>query len=67
MEPDELYIEKMKILTDQKIINQQYKKQGLTEELLQKQLDVNKRKHEYNITDLEEVIYTDTKGDVYTQ
>ena len=59
MEPDELYIETMRLIVDQKHNN--------NDKDIDKQIDINKRRNEYNIPDREEIIYTDTEGKEFVQ
>jgi len=59
MEDDELYIETMRLIVDQKHNN--------NDKDIDKQIDINKRRSEYNITDREEIIYTDTEGKEFVQ
>ena len=41
----------------QKIINKKYAEEGLTDEVLELQLEVNQLRHEHNITDPEQRVY----------
>lgn len=59
MEPDELYIETMRLIVDQKHNN--------NDKDIDKQIDINKRRNEYNISDRGEIIYTDTEGKEFVQ
>lgn len=59
MEPDELYIETMRLIVDQKHNN--------NDKDIDKQIDINKRRNEYNIPDRGEIIYTDTEGKEFVQ
>ena len=47
----------------QEIINNAYSKQGLTDEVLQLQVEVNKLRHEHDIHDPTDVINTDDNGE----
>lgn len=48
----------MKKLDDkQKVVNELYEKEGLTDEVLELQLAINKTRAEENISDSEEMIY----------
>lgn len=47
----------------QEIINNAYSNQGLTDEVLQLQVEVNKLRHEYDIHDPTEVINKDDNGE----
>ena len=61
MEEDDKYIETMRLLVDQTRLDEKIKKNGISEEALEKQIDINKRRHNYNIVDREEIIYIDEK------
>lgn len=54
-------IERIKLVKElnkkQKIVDKLYEEQGLTEEILNLQLEINQKRHEANITDHKEVIY----------
>lgn len=41
----------------QKKLNKEYKKYGLSDEVLDKQIEINKKRHKYNISDKNERIY----------
>ena len=41
----------------QKEVNELYEKEGLTDEVLDKQLKINSLRNKYNITDKTEIIY----------
>ena len=43
----------------QRQINEMFEEEGLTDEILKKQLEVNKERHELDIHDPNEVVYTD--------
>ena len=59
MEADEVYIETMRLLVDQLKNNE--------EKDLDKQVDINQRRNEYNIVDREEIIFEDEKGKEFVQ
>ena len=67
MEDDEKYIETIRLLVDQQKLNQEIDEEGLTDELLMRQVDINKRRSEYNIADSEEVVYIDERGREFVQ
>lgn len=67
MEDDEKYIETVRLLVDQQKLNQEIADEGLTDELLMRQVDINKRRSEYNIADNEELVYIDEKGKEFVQ
>lgn len=41
----------------QEIVNHLYKNEGLTDEVLDLQIEINKKRHETNITDPNELVY----------
>ena len=47
----------LKLNLQQKIINHKIKKEGLTDDILTKQLQINKQRNEHNITDKSKRIY----------
>ena len=59
MEDDERYIETMRLLVDQK--------KNDVELDIDKQVDINKRRNEYDIVDRDEITYTDEKGNDFVQ
>ena len=63
MEADERYIETMRLLVDQTRLDEKVKREGMSEEILEKQVDINKRRNNYNIMDREEIIYIDEEED----
>ena len=67
MEDDEKYIETIRLLTDQLKVNQEIDENGMSEELLMRQVDINKRRCEFNIADNEEIIFTDDDGKEFVQ
>ena len=64
MEEDDKYIETMRLLVDQERLNQDIRKRGqsphtLDDGVLEKQVDINTRRHRFNIVDREEIIFID--------
>ena len=59
MAEDDRYIETLRLIVDQKYNNK--------DQDIEKQLDINKRRSEYDIMDREEIIYTDEKGKEFVQ
>jgi len=47
----------LKLNLQQKIINHEIKKEGLTDDILTKQIQINKERNEHNITDKSKRIY----------
>ena len=67
MESDEEYIETLRILVDQTKNEVHYEEQGLTDEILDKQIEINKRRNELDLPDREEFIYEDETGKEWVQ
>ena len=59
MEPDELFIEDLKLRNRQRYINKMFEEEGLTNKVLNEQIKINKKRNELNITDKSEVIHKD--------
>ena len=60
MDEIELYKVKLHLKNQQRELNKRFAEEGLTEELLDKQIELNKLRHERDITDdLEETLYED--------
>lgn len=53
------YLKKIGLKNRQKRINKKYEKEGLTNEILQEQLEINKLRNELNIPDDNEKVYED--------
>lgn len=56
MEEDERYIEDLRLQSRQKQINRMFEEEGLTDEILNEQLEINKRRHELDIHDPNEEV-----------
>jgi len=67
MESDEEYIETLRILVDQTKNEVHYEEQGLTDEILDKQIEINKKRNELDLPDREEFIYEDENGKEWVQ
>ena len=53
------YLKKIGLKNRQKRINKKYEKEGLTDEILNEQLEINKLRNELNIPDDNEKVYED--------
>lgn len=53
------YLKKIGLKNRQKRINKKYEKEGLTDEILKEQLEINKLRNELNIPDDNEKVYED--------
>ena len=51
MEDDERYIENLRLQSRQKQINNMFEEEGLTDEILKEQIELNKRRNELDIHD----------------
>ena len=67
MESDEEYLETLRILVDQTKNEVHYEEQGLTDEILDKQIEINKKRNELDLPDREEFIYEDETGKEWVQ
>ena len=56
MEPDELYIEDLKLRNKQRYVNRMFEEEGLTDRVLREQLEINKRRNELDLHDPTEEI-----------
>ena len=45
------FLHKIQIKNRQRVVNKEYEKHGLTDEILNKQLEINKLRHQHNISD----------------
>lgn len=52
-------LKKRSLNNKQKKVNRLYAKDGLTDEVLEKQVQINQQRHKYNITDENEKVYED--------
>lgn len=59
VEDDTLYIENLRVLVEQAKNDMDFEENGLTDANLEKQVEINKVRAEYNIVDEEEVVYRD--------
>lgn len=51
------FLKIIQVKNKQKVINKQYEEEGLTEEVLEAQAEINAMRHEYDIVDESEVVY----------
>ncbi len=51
MEEDERYIESLRLQSRQKAINRMFEEEGLTDEILKQQLEINRKRNELDIHD----------------
>lgn len=62
----ENFLKKISLSNKQRQINKMFEEEGLTDEILKKQLEVNKKRNELDIHDPSEVI-TNDDGDDFVQ
>lgn len=67
MDGDELYLETLRLLVEQTKNEVKYEEEGLTDEILDKQIEINKKRNELNLPDREEFIYEDENGKEWVQ
>lgn len=51
MDKAKAYLHKIQVKNLQKLVDKQYEEEGLTDEVLEKQLEVNKLRYKHNISD----------------
>ena len=51
------FLHKIQVKNRQRVINKQYEKEGLTDEILEKQVELNQLRHELDISDSSKKIY----------
>lgn len=49
----------VQLRNQQRVLNKKYAEEGLTDEILDEQIKLNKLRHEYDITDESEKVYED--------
>lgn len=57
MEPDERYIESIRLQNKQRYVNKMFEEEGLSNKVLNEQIKINKKRNELNLTDKSEVIH----------
>ena len=57
MEPDERYIESIRLQNKQRYINKMFEEEGLTNKVLNEQIKINKKRNELDLPDREEYIH----------
>ena len=67
MEDDEKYIETMRLLVEQKHLDVAFLENGAEDKVLEKQVEINSRRHELDIVDREEIIFKDDKDKEFVQ
>lgn len=54
---DEMMIKKVNLRNRQRELNKQFEKEGLTEEVLIKQAEINSERHELDLVDEDELVF----------
>lgn len=57
MNSDERVKMRVQLRNEQRVLNRKYEKEGLTDEILNKQIEINKRRHELDIADESKRVY----------
>ncbi|WP_296796144.1 hypothetical protein [uncultured Methanobrevibacter sp.] len=57
MNNDERVKMEVQLRNEQRVLNRKYEKEGLTDEILDKQIEINKRRHELDIADESKRVY----------
>lgn len=61
------FLQKIHLKNKQRRINEMFEEEGLTDEILNEQLELNRKRHDMDIPDDSEVIYTDEEGNDFVQ
>lgn len=67
LESDEFYLGQLRVTVDQTRNDLEYFEEGLTDKVFEQQLEINKRKEEFNFVDNEEVVYKDENNRRFVQ
>ncbi|WP_458454204.1 hypothetical protein [Methanobrevibacter sp.] len=54
---DELFLKQVQLKNKQRALDKQYASEGLTDEVLEKQLEINRLRHELDIPDQTNFVY----------
>ena len=64
---NEDFIKRVNLSNRQKEINRMFEEEGLTDEILKKQIALNQERHKLDINDPTETVYVDEDGKVFVQ
>ena len=64
---NEDFIKRVNLSNRQKEINRMFEEEGLTDEILKKQIELNRERNRLNINDPSETLYVDEDGKVFVQ
>ena len=56
------FLDKINLKNRQNRVNQMFEEEGLTDDILREQLEINRKRHENDIHDPDEVVFTDENG-----
>ncbi len=61
------FIKRVNLSNRQKEINRMFEEEGLTDEILKRQIELNQERHRLDINDSSETLYVDEDGKVFVQ
>lgn len=64
---NENFLQRVNLSNRQKEINRMFEEEGLTDEILKKQIELNKERNRLDINDPSETLYVDEDGKVFVQ
>lgn len=64
---NENFLQRVNLSNRQKEINSMFEEEGLTDEILKKQIELNKERNRLDINDPSETLYVDEDGKVFVQ
>ena len=67
MKKHEEFLKRVNLANQQRRINRMFEEEGLTDEVLKKQVELNTQRHELDLNDGDEVVYVDDDGNVFVQ
>ncbi|SFL34946.1 hypothetical protein SAMN02910297_00644 [Methanobrevibacter olleyae] len=64
---NEKFLKRVNLSNQQKQLNKMFEEEGLTDEILEKQIQLNRERHEFDINDPTETLYVDREGNLFVQ
>lgn len=64
---NEKFLQRVNLANRQKEINRMFEEEGLTDEILKRQIELNKERDRFDINDPSETVYVDEDGKVFVQ
>lgn len=64
---NEKFLQRVNLTNRQKEINRMFEEEGLTDEILKRQIELNKERDRFDINDPSETVYVDEDGKVFVQ